>query len=285
MQSKELLASTLGDLIIKYRLRQRQPHRNAPWSQEDLAFASETDQAHISRIENNQYRPQYETLARICDALALSQTERAYVLAHAGYPVVRPLPDESAVTALTLKLAPLLETYPYPALLIDEGERHWYMNALVAKLWGPCYGATDQQNCLRFAYGKRSLELLFDQHEPRFHIWKSYFEDFDDVFTRNVALFWRAYRTRPQDPEIGKILTCLKHYPIFLDVWQKIETGDIDTLLVEHGLCAIRNPKLGLFRFHAWRTHVAVDERFIVIHATPVDTRTSRALERLTRSA
>jgi transcriptional regulator with XRE-family HTH domain len=225
MFKDERATDTLGELIAKYRQRQRQPHHDAPWSQEDLALASETDQAHISRIENDQHHPQYATLVRICDALALSQTERVYVLARAGYPVVRPLPDMNAVRLVSSKLAAVLETYPYPAMLIDDGERIWYLNVLVAKLWGPCYGANDWQGCLTLASGKRTLELIFDPdlHEPLFSTWRSYFEDYGSVLTRNEAYYWRAHQTRPQDPEMTRILSRLKRYPVFLQLWERIE--------------------------------------------------------------
>ena len=276
--------SSLGGLITKYRLRQR--HGAAAWSQLDLAVASETDQAHISRIENNLYHPQYATLVRICDALALSQTERAYILARAGYPVLRRLPDINTVQRVSGKLAPLLDSYPYPALLIDDGERIWYLNAAIVKLWGPCYGANDQQGCLPLFFGKRGLELIFgfDSHAPLLSVWRSYFEDFDELLIRIVALFWRAYRVRPQDAEMSCTLTRLKRYPVFLQLWQRIEAGETDVLYVEHAAYTLRIPTLGRLRFNCWRTHCGIDERFMVVHHTPVDNDTILALERLDQS-
>src|SRR5947207_7304127 len=67
----------LGDALAFYRSRCRRPNSPRPWSQEELAFASGTDQSHISRIENNQRHPEYATLERICGALALTPAEHA----------------------------------------------------------------------------------------------------------------------------------------------------------------------------------------------------------------
>jgi transcriptional regulator with XRE-family HTH domain len=273
--------NTLGNLISNYRLRQR--HEKGPWSQLDLALACETDQAHISRIENDRYHPQFETLVRICDALALSQTERAYVLARAGYHVVRPLPDRDAVHLISSKLAPLLDTYPYPALLIDEGERIWYLNAPFARLWGPCYQVGDQRDCLPLLLGKRTLELIFglDLHEPLLSAWQSYFEDFDTLLTRIVALFWRAYQARPQDAGMNRTLSRLMQHPVFRQLWERISAGETDLVLLEHAAYTVRVPTVGSFRINAWRTHCGLDERFLVVHHTPVDGDGVHALARL----
>jgi hypothetical protein len=69
--------SSLGDLITKYRLRQR--HQDDRGHSETWRLPARLTSAYQPH-ENNLYHPQYATLVRICDALALSQTERAYLL-------------------------------------------------------------------------------------------------------------------------------------------------------------------------------------------------------------
>lgn len=277
---------TLGEIIAAHRRRHRQPRRDVPWSQEELAFASGTDQAHISRIESNRQHPEYATLVRICDALDLSQTERAHILTLAGYQVVAPLPSEVTVASVLAKLVPVLDSYPYPVVLLDEGERQWYLNQIVATLWGQCYGATDQRGCLARIRGRRTVELIFDPaaYGECLSRWEAYYEDIEQVLMRNIALFWRAYCLRLNDPDLNRIVSGLKDNPDFLRRWKRIETGDIGLTFIDHASYVTRHPEFGRLHWHAWRTRAAVDERFIVCHFSPVDGATSRVLEGLVQA-
>jgi transcriptional regulator with XRE-family HTH domain len=277
------LTATLGETIAAYRRRRRQAYRDAPWSQEELAFASGTDQAHISRIESNRQIPEYSTLARLCDALGLSPTERAYVLALAGYQVAAPLPDDHAVSTALERLAPLIDSYPYPVVLLDEGERHWYVNEITVTAWGACYGVGDRLAYLERMRGRRSVEVLFDPHTgaERQACWRHYYEDVDHVLTRIVAAFWRAWRVRLHDPEMQRIVALLLGSPEFIARWARLEHDQSELLFVDDYPYVITHPTLGRLRLHAWRTRVATDERFIVVHFTPTDSATSRMLARV----
>lgn len=127
---------TLGEILTAYRLRKIHPQTGRPWSQEELAFAIGSGQAHVSRIESNHKIPQYSTLVAICDALELSATERACLVSTAGYKLNVPLPDQQGVETALSKIAPFLDSCPYPATLIDEGERIWRLNPLAVAIWG-----------------------------------------------------------------------------------------------------------------------------------------------------
>ena len=146
---------TLGGVIRAYRLRRRS-QTGQPFSQEELAFASGTDQAHISRIESDQKHPQYSTLCRICDALELSLVEREYLLGLAGYEISPPLPDEKTIEAVVSKLAPLIETYPYPAEIMDESERVWHLNDMGTMVWAPRIVAISRLS----AFGCRTIVVI-----------------------------------------------------------------------------------------------------------------------------
>jgi transcriptional regulator with XRE-family HTH domain len=277
----------LGSIITAYRRRRQQPHRDLPWSQEELAFASSTDQAHISRIESNRQHPEYTTLSRICDALELSQTERAYVLAVAGYRVGPPLPDEASVSTVLARLAPLLDSYPYPASLIDESERMWHLNPLAVWLWGDCYGSTDHQRCLELVRGRRTVEIMFESDHSRDCLsrWASYYDDIDRVLMRVVALFWRAYRIHSYDVDLNRAASLLAENPAYRGYLERVENGDDALLFIEHTTYTLTHPHHGRLYLHSWRTRAAVDERFVVTHFSPVDSQTSRVLERLARAS
>jgi len=120
----------VGEVIARFRKRLRQADTGSPWSQEDLALEIGTDQAHISRIESNQKHPNLSTLTHICDALKLSQTERTFVLARAGYTERSRPPNTEEIGRVLAKIVPVLESFPYPATLIDDVERMWHFNGV-----------------------------------------------------------------------------------------------------------------------------------------------------------
>ena len=276
-------SSRLGKLIAAYR--ERKLFKGRAWSQEELAFAVGTDQAHISRIESNQIHPQFQTLARICEALNLSSVEWDEILNLAGFQAAPPLPDENAVGWVLRKLQPVLDSYPYPALLLDESERIWFWNALCFYPWGQCYGVSNQHEFVSRVRGKRQLELIFDlqTYPATYSIWAAQWEDIDHIIRRNVALFWRAFRVRQQDPEMNQALNRLKANPDFLEIWGQVLRGPEEILMIEHDTQAVRTG-LGRLEFHVWRTHAAVDTRFVVVHMTPANLPTIDALARLAKT-
>jgi transcriptional regulator with XRE-family HTH domain len=272
---------TLGEIIAHFRQRLRRPS-GLPWSQEDLAFAVGADQAHISRIESNRLHPQYSTLTRICDVLDLSRGERRWVLALAGHQEIAALPERKDVAQVLAELVPRLESFSYPAMLNDEGERLWYYNRLAVALLGTTLGIEEHAAFLERIRGKLGmLELIYNSDV--YKRWKTYWENADDLLTRWIALLWRVYRIRQHDPHMARMVALLKTNPELLGFWEQIERGDVDILFVEQGTYALRHPKLGRAHFHTWRTHFAEDERFFVTHCTPMDSATSKVFERLSR--
>ncbi|HUQ94434.1 MAG TPA: helix-turn-helix transcriptional regulator [Bryobacteraceae bacterium] len=269
---------TVGEIIATYRQRRVRECNGEPWSQEELAFASGTNQAHISRIESNRKHPQYSTLLRLCEALDIPAAKRSYLLALAGYRVEPALPGKAAVDAVLSELAPVIDRYPYPALLMDVGERIWYVNVLVSAMWGPCLGGNTHSKCLMSVRGKRSVEFLFD---ARFMpVWISRLQDPGPVMDRHVFLFWRAYHLHSQEAEMKAALETLKSNREFLWRWHHLEDGQMKTALVEHDSLPLTHPDFSKIVFGIWRTTVAADERFIVAHFPPADEVTQLAIGR-----
>jgi transcriptional regulator with XRE-family HTH domain len=251
-----------------------------------LAFAVGTDQAHISRIEGNQIRPQFQTLDAICEALNLSSAERDEILSLAGFRIALPLPDKDAVGLVLQKLGPVLDSLPYPAMLLDEGERIWHWNAFCFYPWGQSYGASNQHEFLSRVRGKRHLEVIFDPqaYPASYFKWAARWENIDHIIRRNIALLWRAFRVRQQDQEMNQALNRLKANPDFLKIWRQILRGPEEILIVEHDTQAVWT-ELGRLEFHVWRTHAAADTRFVVVHFTPSDVPTIDALMSLAKAA
>jgi transcriptional regulator with XRE-family HTH domain len=277
------LSCRVGELIAQYRKRKSTLHNGGCWSQEGLAFAIGSSQARISQIETNQSHPQWLTLARISDALGLTEYERKELLILAGYQAEPGLPNDTEVASVLFELVPVVDSYPYPAGIIDEGERTWYWNALKFLVWGPCYRVSDRHAFDTKLKGKRPIEVLFDPegYQIRYRAWAAYIEDIDNLITRLVAIFWRAYRIRPHDPTLIRTLSRLKQNPDFCVIWHQVQRGERNVHDLEHTTQVAHNPQIGRLQFHVWRTHPAIDSRFVVVHFTPADSSTHEALRRL----
>ncbi len=272
---------TVGEIIAAYRQRRVRDSTGEPWSQEELALACGTNQAHISRIESNRKHPQYTTLVRLCEALDMPAAKRCHLLALAGYRLEPPLPDKGAVDTVLSELAPVIDRYRYPALLMDVGERIWYVNALLSEMWGPCLGGNTHTKCLTSVRGKRSLQFLFDS--KFMPVWMSRLQDPGPVMDRHAFLFWRAYHHHSQEAEMNLALETLKSNREFLQRWQHLEDGKMKAGLVEHDLLPLNHPVFNKIVFGIWRTTVVADERFIVAHFPPADEVTQLAIGRLLR--
>jgi transcriptional regulator with XRE-family HTH domain len=272
--------TTVGELIAAFRQRKIHDATGAPWSQEELALASGTNQAHISRIESNRKHPQYSTLVRLCEALELPPVKRSYLLALAGYPVEPGLPTTDDVGRVLADLVPVIDCYLYPSLVMDVGERIWHVNPLVVEMWGACLGGTTRSECLASVRGKRSVQFLFNFRAQE---WHNRLLQPGQVMDRHAALFWRAYHLHSQDPEMNQALASLKRNPEFLQRWQEMEEGKSKIVLLEHDSLALKHPRFGKLRFTIWRTTFAADERFIVSHFPPADEVTFRAVRKAMR--
>ena len=130
--------------------------------------------------------------------------------------------------------------------------------------------------------GKRFLELVLD---PRvLETWSTYYSDVDGFLNRLIALYWRAHCAHAYDPEMQTTFEKLNWIPEFSRRWAAIEQGEVQVLFVEYGNYVFHHPELGSIQYNTWRTHHAIDERFIVTHCTPTDSSSARAFEFLART-
>jgi hypothetical protein len=247
-----------------------------------LALACGTYQAHISLIESNRVHPQLSTLTMICDVLHLKQSERSSLLALAGYSPLPPLPDEQEVNRIVSQMRPILEGYPYPAQVFDESDRVWYWNSTAAALFGPLYGASDKQSLEELTHGKRFVELVFDAEYcgP----WQGIYEDLDQMRLKMTCSFLRLSRVRPHDEDIKRTWRRLWQNPDFPKYVARLEEEPTKLLSLCHALYGIRHPQFGHLRFHAFRTPLAIDERFFITHFVAANSVTSRVFGRLANS-
>jgi len=265
--------NSLGFELARLR-RQRTGPTGAVLSQEELAFCSGTDQAHVSRIENGRRNPEFFTLSRICDALSLTPMERTHLLELAGFNVQAPPPAAKDALAVRNAVGPQLEGLAYPAALIDDTERHWYLNSFAVRLWGHLHGSSDPQTCNLMSTGRRGVEFAFgrDSASEREDRWRVVYENADEVLDRLVRMFWRVSRVRPRDLEIKRTVDLLSVNPGFRARWERAQAASPIVEYLDHGVVLIKLPDMSpTLRLGAWRTRVSMDDRFLVVHFKPAD--------------
>jgi hypothetical protein len=111
--------------------------------------------------------------------------------------------------------------------------------------------------------------------------WRTTYVNLDVVLMSLVDVFARAYRLRPRDREMQAVVERLSRNPEFARRWRLAMQPDSDPLFYDQMLV---HPELGQLHLHLWRTRVPFDERFTVVHFTPVDGQTSDALARLSHA-
>lgn len=269
---------TLGDMVRRYRLRQRQIHTGAPWAQEDLAVAIGSDKSHVNRIECGRSLPKQPTLERICNSLALSWQERTMVYAIAGY-LLEAEPTYEEIEHVVDHAAPLVRGGAYSACLKDRGLRMWDVNDLFAYAF---MGFPDRASCLAHVRGMRTVEELLD---PRLSEWyQRTIVDFDAYVRRQLSRFLSFYRTQLSAPHLQTIVQRIGEHAIYGPIWSQIisESGGKSLPeFLDHQLVVVDHPHLGRYSVWIWHSSLTLDERFFVSHHVPADADSIGLIEHL----
>jgi tripartite-type tricarboxylate transporter receptor subunit TctC/transcriptional regulator with XRE-family HTH domain len=263
----------LGQRIRFHRLQHRQLGTDRPWSQEDLAVAIGSDKAHVNRLECGRQCPAPETLQRICDALELAWPARRRLLGLAGLLEGPPAPGPDEAVRLAALLDRVLRPLAYPAWAVDQDGRICDANDAFARFF---LGYTDREACLRAVRGCFLLELMAEHHgaAPRL---RAALEDFDALALRQLLVLRRALQRGPAAVAQRALLDVVLADRRLCALWLR-ESADLDPAaapdFLDHERIAIRRSPLGPYVVHAWRSVIAADERFAVMHMVPADDET-----------
>jgi transcriptional regulator with XRE-family HTH domain len=279
LESGRVEPRTLGEHIRWYRLRLRQIHTGTPWAQEDLAVAIGSDKSHINRIECGHSLPTRSTVARICDALALSWQERATLLALGGY-ILEPLePTEDEVERVRQYAAHLVSGGAYSVCLKDRGLRIWDLNDIFAYAF---MGFPDRASCLAHVKGMRTVDELLD---PRLSEWyQRTIVDFESYVRRQLTRFLNVYRPRLNEPPLQATEQAIRAHPIYGRIWAGIELQSSDTpwpAFLDHQLVTVDHPHLGRYSAWIWHSSLTIDQRFFVSHHVPANAESHALIEHL----
>lgn len=264
----------LGQRIRFHRLQHRQPDKDRPWSQEDLAVAIGSDKAHVNRLECGRQCPAPETLQRICDALELPWPARRRLLGLAGMLEGPPSPGPDEAAHLTAVFARVLRPLAYPAWAVDQDGRICDVNDAFARFF---LDYADRPSCLREVSGCFLLELMAERHGAALRLRRT-IEDFDALALRQLLLLRRALQRRSAAAGQRALLDVVLADRLLCALWLR-HSADLDPGsapdFLDHQRIRIRSSPLGAYVVHAWRSVLTADERFAVVHLVPADDETS----------
>ncbi len=272
-------AKNLGDWIRHYRLRQRQIHTGAPWAQEDLAVAIESDKSHVNRIERGHAVPRKETLERICEALALSWPERIQIFGLAGFVVDPPRPTYDEVGRVMRHTNTLLAGSAYPVCLMDREYRIWDLNELHAQCW---LGFPCREAALEHVRGLRTIDKLLDPQISAW--WQKVIVDFRAYARRALTRFEHTISLHAHDPAVEATLRLIREDSRYSQLWAEITSASSDEMapaFLDHQLVEVVHPEVGHYRIWIWHSSLTLDERFFLSHHVPADGHSQALFEHL----
>ncbi|MGE5618613.1 MAG: tripartite tricarboxylate transporter substrate-binding protein [Sphingomonadaceae bacterium] len=267
----------LGEWIRALRLSRRQIHNGRPWAQEDLAVAIGSDKSHINRIERGHQLPTCETLQRICDALELPWEDRCRLLSVAGYLAPPPSPSPAEVDAAVRLARPFLQSAQYPVALVDQEQRFWDLNDLMAYAF---FGYPRREAFLDEARGLRCVQLLSLDHPIGWWL-RQVIENYDSFARREVALFRSVLRYWQHSPQYRSLMKEVLSDGHLLAIWKDPRSnrvGPMEPESLDHQLLKVDHPEIGPYTVHLWQARLAADDRFSLVHLMPIGDRTRRMM-------
>jgi tripartite-type tricarboxylate transporter receptor subunit TctC/transcriptional regulator with XRE-family HTH domain len=263
----------LGQRIRVHRLQHRQRHTDRPWSQEDLAVAIGSDKAHVNRLECGRQCPAPETLQRICDALELPWPARRRLLGLAGLLEGPPAPGRDDEVRLAALFDRVLRPLAYPAWAVDQDGRICDANEAFARFF---LDYPDRDACLGEVRGCFLLELMCEHHRAGRHL-RAAVQDFDALALRHLLVLRRALQRQAAPAGLRGLLDVVLADRRLCALWLR-HSADLDPGaapdFLDHQQIAVLGSPLGPYAVQAWRSVLAVDERFAVVHLVPTNDET-----------
>jgi transcriptional regulator with XRE-family HTH domain len=233
-----------------------------------LAVAINSDKSHVNRIECGRTVPTRRTLERICEALALSRTERIQLLSLAGYLAELPGPTPRELERVQQLVEPLMVSTDYPLCLMDRDYRCWGLNDLLAYCW---LGFPNRDIALASIKHKRTVEQLLDPTISNW--WRRIIVDFEGYARRSLKCFEYARRLHPNEPGMEELMYELHADPLYRRLLEEVGTTEpTETLaFLDHQVVRVEHPHLQPYGVQIWHSTLSVDERFFLSHHVPED--------------
>lgn len=261
------MTATLGGLIKDYRIKKR-------LSQVDVSLKlGWKDTSRISKIEQGRVgKPNRNTADRIIDALSLTPQERGNFLLAGGY-----LPNEKEIKTIINETKEKIDTWPYPAYLIDFSFRWLYTNTqtLIAlnmptnqKEWV----IENKPNFLTFPFlpkEQRAVEIMKGED-------KDHLKAFEIA---QIATFKTENEAYQNESWYKNLVKDLMQYESFRKYWPEVNLSHYHKKLYDYEyktMTDVYNGKKVSLHLHLSTGKVISDPRFQVVLCFPANKETEK---------
>lgn len=259
-----MLTSTLGGLIKDYRIKKR-------LSQLEVSLRiGWKDTTRLSKIEQGRVgKPTRETVDKIIKALELLDMEIGQFLLVGGY-----LPTEEEINNIRRTMAPILNSWNYPATIFDFSWRVIDQNKANIDL----YQLDPALNESIFKNHMRIHEIIFDSSMVQNKLLKGEdLEKWHQFLTALIVQFKHEQRDRTNEKWFTSYIKSMQKNDLFRKIWKNTQ-GAIppEVLIGKFAYKLIVNPKdpEKVLRFYLFVVPVVADSRFEMEVLIPMNTET-----------
>lgn len=262
-----MLKATLGGLIKDYRIKKR-------LSQLDISLLiGWSDTTRLSKIEQGRVgKPTRKTIEKIIEALKLSNQEKGEFLYMGGY-----IPTDKEVKKIVKEIVPKLESWPYPAYLMDFSWRFLYTNGLNLRVFN-----------MDLSWQKKTIELkpnvlmfpFLPKDQIPVDVEKG--EDKDQLkpfAVAQIAAFKTETHSFQNEGWYTRLIQELMNFEEFRKLWPKIDAKDYYKKLYDYEykrITGVYKGKKKSLDFHIFTARVINDPRFQEVLYFPANKETER---------
>jgi transcriptional regulator with XRE-family HTH domain len=262
-----MLTSTLGGLIKDYRIKKR-------LSQVDISLKlGWKDTSRISKIEQGRVgKPNRITAEKIMKALDLNEQERGNFLLVGGY-----LPTDEEIKRVLEENKQKIDTWPYPAFLIDFSFRWLYANYSCLKILNMTPNQLPwiqeaKPNFLEFPFlSKDQLLVEIMKGEDKDHL--------KPFAIAQIASFKMENEKYQNESWYQKLIKDLMKYEKFRELWPTVDSSMYPKKLFDYEyktVTGVYEGKEKTFHLHLFTAKVINDPRFQVIFVSPANKETEK---------
>lgn len=254
-----MFTATLGGLIKDYRIRKR-------LSQAEVSLRiGWKDTSRLSKIEQGRVgKPTKKTIARIVEALEITDQERGEFLLTGGY-----LPSNEEIKKVITIVKRRIMEWPYPSYLIDFSWRCLLMNKKTVDVFGfpemMVKNVTmSKPNLLEFAIAPKDIVPV--------DIFKGDNEDSLKPFlVAQIAQFKIEQNGRENDTWYKQLIAKLAQNNQFIKLWNEIKPTDYHKRLLDYEYKIVEWPddKQRKYQFYIFTSRLIFDQRFQIVHYLP----------------
>ncbi len=261
-----MVTATLGGLIKDYRIKKR-------LSQFEVSLRiGWRDTTRLSKIEQGRVsKPTRETVNKIVNSLELNEQERGEFLLTGGY-----LPTDEEIKKIIKEVCPKIDSWPFPAYLMDFGFRWLYSNVVTLKVVN--MPVSQKKWIEKEKPNFLEVPFLSKEHFP-IEITKG--EDEKSLKSFKIAQI-AAFKTENEKYQheswYKKLVQGLMKYEDFRKLWPSVDQNMYHKKLFDYEYKRIIGKYEGkrkIYNFHILTAKVIKDPRFQVVLYYPADKMTS----------